>query len=128
MQDDRLAAVIKKYSQHPEYLGTEILDPRQPGGFDNTLLHLTARTGAVEDMEVLISARVRIDARGDLGNTPLHSAAVHGKAESVRLLLKHGANPNLLNEFGETALDIAEADGYVAIVKLLKPITKRADK
>jgi hypothetical protein len=40
-----LAPVIAKYKDHPEFLGTEITHPNQPGAVDDTLLHLTARLG-----------------------------------------------------------------------------------
>ena len=30
-----LADIFKKYSRHPDYVGDEILDVNQPGGFDD---------------------------------------------------------------------------------------------
>jgi hypothetical protein len=58
--NEKLAAVVEKYRSHPEFLGIDILDPNQPGAIDDTLLHLAARTGAVEDIEVLSTNRPRL--------------------------------------------------------------------
>ena len=91
----KLAAVIKKYQGHPEFLGIDIVDPNQPGAVDDTLLHLTARTGDLEGIEVLIASGAQVNAIGDLGNTPLHQAAMMGKVDSVRKLLQLGADSSL---------------------------------
>ena len=115
---EKFRQVVEKHRYHPEFIGIEVLYPNQPGALDDTLLHLAARTGAVEDMRVLISAGADIDAVGDLGNTPLHQAAMMGAADSVRLLLQLGARADLKNEFDQTARDVAEVSGRSAIVEL----------
>lgn len=51
-----LKAVFDKYRHHPEFLGLELRAPNQAGAVDDTLLHLTARLGALDDMKVLIDA------------------------------------------------------------------------
>jgi hypothetical protein len=76
--DPRLAAVIAKYRSHPEFLGWDTVDSNQPGAVDDTLPHLAARKGAVEDMEILAAAGAEINAIGDLGNAPLQQAAMRG--------------------------------------------------
>jgi ankyrin repeat protein len=118
--DAKLVAVIEKYRFHPEFLGIDLVDPNQPGAVDDTLLHLAARTGAVEDIEVLVSCGARVNVVGDLGNTPLHQAAMSGQEDSVTLLLRLGADPNLQNEFNQTALQVAELGGHERIVRILR--------
>jgi uncharacterized protein len=118
--NEKLAAVIEKYRSHPEFLGIDIVDPNQPGAVDDTLLHLAARTGAVEDIEVLVSSGARVNVAGDPGNTPLHQAAMSGQAGSVRKLLQHGADPNLRNEYRQTALQVAGLGGHDRVVAILK--------
>lgn len=118
--DAKLAAVIEKYRSHPQFLGIDLVDPNQPGAVDDTLLHLAAQTGAVEDIEVLVSCGARVNVLGDLGNTPLHQAAMCGQEDSVRLLLRLGADPNLLNEFNQTALQVAELGGHEHVVRVLR--------
>jgi uncharacterized protein len=118
----KLAAVIKKYEGHPEFLGIDIVDPNQPGAVDDTLLHLTARTGDLESIEVLIASGAQVNAVGDLGNTPLHQAAMMGKADSARKLLQLGADPSLRNKFDQTALEVAELGGHHEIAEILKKV------
>ena len=117
--DPRLAAVNAKYRLHPEFLGLDLVDPNQPGAVDDTLLHLAARKGAVEDIEILAAAGAEINAIGDLGNAPLHQAAMRGQVASIKKLLDLGANRDVANEFGQTALTVAELAGRDEIVRIL---------
>jgi ankyrin repeat protein len=118
--NEKLAAVIEKYRSHPEFLGIDVVDPNQPGAVDDTLLHIAARTGAVEDIEVLVASGASVNCSGDLGNTPLHQAAMRGEVASVKSLLQLGANASLRNEFNQTALEVAELGGHAEIVRILK--------
>jgi ankyrin repeat protein len=115
----KLAAVIKKYQDHPEFLGIDIVDPNQPGAVNDTLLHLTARTGDLEGIEVLIASGGQVNAIGDIGNTPLHQAAMTGKVDSVRKLLQLGADSSLKNKFDQTALEVAELGGHREVAEIL---------
>lgn len=118
--DRKLAAVIEKYHSHPEFLGIEIVDPNQPGAVNDTILHIAAQTGAVEDIRTLVSFGAKINTPGDLGNTPLHQAALTGRSESITELLQLGANPNLRNNFGQTPLEVAELGGHMGAAKILR--------
>ena len=118
--DPRLAAVNAKYRSHPEFLGLDLVDPNQPGAVDDTLLHLAARKGAVEDIEILAAAGAEIKAIGDLGNAPLHQAAIRGQVASIKKLLDLGANRDVANEFGQTALTVAKLTGHDEIVRILR--------
>jgi uncharacterized protein len=84
------------------------------------MLHLAARTGAIEDIEILLGAGAEIDAIGDLGNTPLHQAAMSGQFASTRKLLDLGANRDVTNEYGQTASDVAELSGHDHIAEILR--------
>lgn len=118
--NEKLATVIEKYRFHPEFLGIEIIDPNQPGAVDDRLLHIAARTGATEDIDVLLSCGADVNVRGDLGNTPLHQAAMFGKANSVGKLLEYGADGDVLNEYGQTPADVAELGGHTDLAKMLR--------
>ncbi|WP_092002007.1 ankyrin repeat domain-containing protein [Paraburkholderia lycopersici] len=116
----QLASLIEKYRGHPEFLGVEITDPNQRGAVDDTLLHLAARTGAIADIQLLVSAGADINIIGDLGNTPLHQAAMMGQVEAVKLLLKLKARTDLRNEFDQTPMDVAELSGREEVIRLFK--------
>lgn len=117
---EQLKSVFEKYKTHPEFLGLELTDPNQRGAVDDTLLHLAARKGAVDDMKVLIESGADVNIVGDLGNTPLHQAAMMKQVESVKFLLKCGAKKQLKNEFDQTPLDVAEISKNAEIIRLLK--------
>jgi ankyrin repeat protein len=116
----KLAAVIEKYHSHPEFLGIDISDPNQPGAVDDRMLHIAARMGAVEDIEILVAAGAEVNAAGDLGNTPLHQAVMRGQVSSVQKLLELGADRNQRNEFGQTALEVAELSARDDIAEMLR--------
>ncbi|MBY8610631.1 ankyrin repeat domain-containing protein [Burkholderia arboris] len=119
---ERLKAVFGRYVTHPEFLGLELSDPNQRGAVDDTVLHLAARTGAIEDMKVLIDAGGDVNIAGDLGNTPLHQAAMMNQFDSVKFLLKCGAKKHLRNEFDQTPLEVAELNKNAEIIRLLKTL------
>ena len=123
---DKLAAVIDRYRSHPEFLGMDIVDVNQPGAVDDRLLHIAASTGAIEDIEVLVSAGASINVPGDLGYTPLHAAAMGAHLSSVRKLLDLGADPLLTNEFGETPAKVAQQLGHIEIARFLEQHIRNA--
>jgi ankyrin repeat protein len=119
MNSKKFAVLARKYATHPEFLGIELTDPNQPGAVDDTLLHIAARTGAIDDIAILVSVGASVNAVGDLGNTPLHHAAMAGEVAAVKKLLALGADPRLENEFNQTPLQVAELGGYREIVAIL---------
>lgn len=116
----RLDSVIDRYKNHPEFIGIDIADPNQAGAVDDTLLHIAARKGDLEAIDVLIASGAQINIRGDLGNTPLHQAAMRGQVESVKKLLSLGADLSVKNEYDQTALDVAMIGGHQSVVEILK--------
>jgi uncharacterized protein len=120
MNRDKFDAIRKKYAGHPEFIGLEIEHVNQPGAVDDTLLHLVARTGQLDEVADLIECGANPNQAGDLGNTPLHQAAMMGRAGAVQLLLRAGANVSIKNEFGQTAADVARIGKRDEVVELLK--------
>ena len=116
----KMLVVIKKYESHPEFLGIKITDPNQPGAVGDTLLHLAARVGDLEAIEVLAESGAKVNFAGDLGNTPLHQAAMTGQAGSIKKLLELGADPGLKNDFDQTASEVADLGGHREISKILR--------
>jgi ankyrin repeat protein len=114
-----LKDVLQKYSDHPEFLGIDLVDVNQRGAVDDSPLHIASRKGEIEDIEVLLSNGADINLAGDLGNTPLHQAAMTGKTEAIKKLLSHGANSRLTNEFGQTALKVAELGKHKKAIEIL---------
>jgi uncharacterized protein len=115
-----LVAIAKKYAGHPEFLGIGIEDVNQRGAVDDTLLHVAARTGAIDDVKTLVFCGALIDSIGDLGNTPLHQAAMNDQRTTAEFLLLKRANPRLKNEFEQTALEVAEIEGHQHMMALIK--------
>ena len=55
-------------------------------------------------VDVLLSARVKLDATNDYGRTALHLAAVCARDDYVKKLLAAGANPNVQDNWGQSPL------------------------
>ena len=113
-------AIRRKYSGHPEFLGIEIVDVNQPGAVGDTLLHIAARTGQLNDVIDLLACGADANRAGDMGFTPLHQAAMKGRVEVMKLLLKAGARREIKNEWDQTAVDVAEIGGHSDVVALLR--------
>ena len=74
-------------------------------------LHLAAREGHAESVELLLRHHADVTALADGGRTPLHTAAAGGTAEHAacaRLLLRYGCDPLRTDLTGITASDLAE--------------------
>ena len=125
MPISQLEAVLVKYSSHPDFLGVELTNPNQKGAVDDTPLHIAARKGEIEDVEILLVHGAAINASGDLGNTALHYAAMTGKIDVVSKLLQRGASPNIKNEFGQTPEKIAELGRHKQVVEIIRKHGKK---
>ena len=74
-------------------------------------LHLAAREGHAETVELLLHHNADVAALADGGRTPLHTAAAGGSAAHAacaRLLLRYGCDPLRTDLVGLTAGDLAE--------------------
>ncbi|KAG2977856.1 hypothetical protein PC128_g25839, partial [Phytophthora cactorum] len=72
--------------------------------FGRTMLHDAAEFGHSNVMELLLKARVVVDAKDRRGDTPLHHAARHGRLKEVSMLLREHATPWLPNAEGKSPL------------------------
>jgi ankyrin repeat protein len=79
------------------------IDPltyRSPDG--DSCLHIAAirgNRGNLRAVQLLVSAGLDVNERGDMGYTPLHYART---PEVVAFLLQNGADPGIKNEFGNS--------------------------
>uniref|UniRef100_A0A1X7T6G7 Uncharacterized protein n=1 Tax=Amphimedon queenslandica TaxID=400682 RepID=A0A1X7T6G7_AMPQE len=84
-----------------------------------TSLHVAARGGYHDVVQILLSAGAKIRLRDTRGDTALIEAARGGNCDVVELLLKKGADPSHLNYHGNTALIAAAERGHYDTVQLL---------
>jgi len=74
-------------------------------GEGKTPLHIAARTGNLEIIELLIKSGANIEANDNTGKTPLHEAAQYGHYNSAqRLIAAVNAAVNAVDKNGKTPL------------------------
>ncbi len=79
-----------------------------------------ARDGRADEVEALLRAGAKVDARSDTFSTPLILAASTGQVEIVQALLKAGADVNAADSGNnETALMYAARRGNIPLVHIL---------
>lgn len=88
---------------------------------DEIALALAVETGNLEEIELLASQGVNLNATGKDEQTPLHWAMLARNKASFESLLKHGANPNQQNSTtGESIISLAaceeEDSGWLRMV------------
>ncbi len=81
-------------------------------------LHSAVAGGHLGIVELLLAARVTVDARQAGDFTPLMAAAVGGWSEILERLLTAGADPSLEAE-GKTAADLAREHGHADLATRL---------
>ncbi|HED3852700.1 ankyrin repeat domain-containing protein [Enterobacter soli] len=117
--------LFEKYQKNSEFWDVQIKEVNQHGLSGDTMLHIAAWQGNVEDINKLILLGANVNSIGDLGNTPLHQAILSEQIESIKFLLERDVNTSITNESGEKALDIAKRNGQKEIIDL---ITKHSNK
>mmetsp|Transcript_135949 Transcript_135949/g.221246 ORF Transcript_135949/g.221246 Transcript_135949/m.221246 type:complete len:163 (+) Transcript_135949:3-491(+) len=70
-------------------------------------LHVAARRGSLEILELLLATRADPNVTNDQWNTPLHLCAEGGHHELADALLRAGADATARNSFGRSAKDLA---------------------
>lgn len=90
---------------------------RDDGGW--APLHLAAKYGLVEIINVLIKFGADINIRKLDSRVPLHVATMFKRVEAVDVLLKHGADIEAKDRDGRTALHMAAYEGFTDVVKKL---------
>ncbi len=90
---------------------------------ENTPLHLAAKEGHVEIVDVMLKyvEKLTINANNIRGNTPLHLAAINGHVDVVIKLLerKFEVDLNNRNRQGQTPLHFVTTKCYPDVVKVL---------
>jgi len=109
--------------------GDANLPNRQNG---DTALHIAARSGWTDGVDLLLDRRAKVDATNRLGETPLIVAVQQRQLPVIRRLLEAGADTNRAdNASGRSARDYARLDSRSGreITKLMdtaKPQAARA--
>lgn len=121
-----LQLLIDKYKKDyfVEFRGLRLTDLNEKGISGDTLLHLVASVGTVEETDLLVAAGADVNSVGDMGYTPLHYAAGRGRPEMVTRLLELGADPTLRNAFGTTPPESSDLNEHLEIAALIRGFNK----
>lgn len=99
-----LQAIRDKYPELIEYRSDDLDEPIDPMTFvdptGDSLLHIAARAGDMDSIEMLVRAGFNVDQVGDMGCTALHYAKMKRRNDVYSFLIKHGASTSIRNEFG----------------------------
>ena len=92
----------------------------QPDQHGNSALHIAAKGGHGELIQMLAGARANVNLQATTtGATPLVFASMGGHSATVQQLLGLGAQPGLATRKGKTALTVAQEKGHQQVVALL---------
>lgn len=95
------------------------------GPLGETALHLAAKKGQVDAIQILLSFRANPNSTDKFGSTPLMYAAEAGQTKACEALLLKDDNINQQNDWGNTALMYAAKEGKADTVKVL--LAQKAD-
>ena len=90
-----------------------------------TPLHWAAKTGNVQQLNLLLSSGADVNSRDNGSWTPLHWAVHEGHKEAVKLLVSKGADVNAKDKDGWTPLFLTLPEGDEDLIAVL--ITNGAD-
>jgi len=120
-EETPLQALIAKYRWHMDFAELDLTDINQQSyPDDDALLHLVARIGGLDEVDLLVASGAQVNAPGDMGFTALHYAAMEGQLKMAKKLLDLGANPSIKNEWDQTAEVVAVNGGHADVAKLLR--------
>ena len=111
----------------PEQRKTALETKTKDGSYFFTPLIIAAHNGRLNSVNILLSYRADIEARGTLkienevvdGCTPLWAAAFAGHLKVVRLLIRQNADFDGRTATGSTPLSTASHEGHLNVVKCL---------
>ena len=84
-----------------------------------TALHVSARCGFTEGVELLIAHGLGVECKRSDGALPIHLAVESGNLKCMRCLLAHGAGANAMNNEGWSCLHFAAKAGHREIASVL---------
>ncbi|KPP58152.1 hypothetical protein Z043_124044, partial [Scleropages formosus] len=86
---------------------------------EQTPLHIAARLGKTDIVQLLLQHLAHPDAATASGHTPLHISAREGQLEAARVLLEAGASHSLFTKKGFAPLHVASKYGSLDVAKVL---------
>ncbi|WP_353277454.1 ankyrin repeat domain-containing protein [Wolbachia endosymbiont (group A) of Agelastica alni] len=97
-----------------------VIDVNEVNKNDRTPLHLAAKYGRKDIVEMLLNKEAKVDVVDNRGRTPLHLAAQYNeKKEIVEMLLNKGAKVDIADNRGRTPLHLAAQNNNKEIVDAL---------
>jgi ankyrin repeat protein len=75
-------------------------------------VHLAARLGQPEILQILVDRGCNVNARAECGDTPAILCSRHKREDCLRFLVSAGADIALLNSAGESAASVASSVGW----------------
>jgi len=93
-----------------------------------TPMHIAAREGNSDIIQLLLKKGANPNAKDNLGQTPLHRAAQRGHKQIVNYCLSSGADPLILDELEQSPGDLANQENHLEIFKILSKATKLRQK
>ncbi len=108
----KVAALLDK---HPQ-----LCNLAEKTGDRSSLLHLAARDGRLDLVELLVVADATLDKQDAAGFAPLHYAATHGHLAIVKVLVEAGARLRIWANGGRMPLDHAVGSEQHAVADYLR--------
>ncbi|KAI9234155.1 MAG: ankyrin repeat-containing domain protein [Podila humilis] len=103
-------------------------DINHTDGLGNTVLHIAARFGSTQCLEILLYYDgIEVNKVNRLeGDTPLHKAAGYSDPDTaltmVQFLVQKQASPKILNKLKQTAGDVAPSDTHSKVKEYLEQV------
>ena len=103
---ESLGNILETMQELPEFIGIQLQEVNQEGGFGNRPLHIAISWKRADAVAILLDAGADVNARGERGETALHRAVLWDLDHIVTLLLQRGASPEIADEQGATTLEV----------------------
>src|SRR5262249_39726530 len=113
-----LQEIFDEVNRTDVFLGTKVTSVNTERFDGETALHMAAKWGDAEAVQVLVANGADINKRGEEGFTPLHYAVEQGHLDAVRCLVSLKA-ANVQDRNGDTPSRLAKALHRTEIYELL---------
>jgi ankyrin repeat protein len=101
-----LAQVLAEVECADVFFGVKVESVHTQRFSGETALHICAKWGDAEAIQVLVANGAEINKPGEDSNTPLHYAAMLGQLSATQLLVRLGA-ANTRDRYGNLPVDLA---------------------